>query len=388
MVATLSRRTFLATGCCLAAAPLVTSATFAAMPGEKRLVTIMLRGAMDGLFLLQPYADPNLRTLRPSLAFMPGDSLIDLDGHYGLNAMVADLLPLWQSGELAFVQSVSTPYRDGRSHFDGQDMLESGGAFVNNEKTGWLNRALDSIPKSGKRLAVDVSRSSELILSGPNDVDVWSPSSNLRGKEDEIAAITALYKPDQAFSAAFAEAMNADSAVDAIYGDERSPTEAIEVATFAAAMLNREYRIANFSISGWDTHADQQRAFRRPAKELVSAVLTLKRELGPKNWANTAVLVMTEFGRAVRQNGSLGTDHGTGGLAMIIGGDVKGGRVIGNWSGLKDEDLLDGRDLAPSGDIRELAAAMLYRQFSVAPGDLNNKIFPGLDFSKSSTYLV
>ncbi|MNL68097.1 hypothetical protein D3C87_1927650 [compost metagenome] len=97
---------------------------------------------------------------------------------------------------------------------------------------------------------------------------------------------------------------------------------------------------------------------------------------------------MTEFGRAVRQNGSLGTDHGTGGLAMIIGGDVKGGRVIGNWSGLKDEDLLDGRDVAPTGDIRELAAAMLYRQFDVAAGDLNNKIFPGLDFSKSSAYLV
>jgi uncharacterized protein (DUF1501 family) len=174
-----SRRMFLASACCAAASPLVTPLSFAAVPGDKRMITIMLRGALDGLGLVQPYADPLLKQYRPGLALDPSQGLIDLDGYFGLHPTAADLMPLWKSGELAFVHAVSTPYRNARSHFDGQDMLESGGEHVADEDTGWLNRALATIPRGNSRKAIDVNTSAELILSGPNKVDVWSTDSDL-----------------------------------------------------------------------------------------------------------------------------------------------------------------------------------------------------------------
>ena len=162
----LSRRGFLTSACCLAAAPAFIPVTFAAMPGDNRFITIVLRGAMDGLDLVQPYGDAGFAALRPTLALTPDTGLLDLDGHFGLHPAAAELMPLWRSRELAFVHAVSTPYRDQRSHFDGQDMLESGGEHVAEEKTGWLNRALAIIPRSDARRAIDVNTSTELILSG------------------------------------------------------------------------------------------------------------------------------------------------------------------------------------------------------------------------------
>ena len=181
MTSDINRRAFLSGACCLAASPLVTPVSFAAMPGENRLVTIVLRGAMDGLALVQPYGDPALRLLRPKLALTPEDGLLDLDGFFGLHSGAADLMPLWKAGELGFVHATSTPYRAGRSHFDGQDMLESGGAAVKDERTGWLNRAIASIPRAADRRAIDVTTTAELILSGENPVDVWSTRARSRG---------------------------------------------------------------------------------------------------------------------------------------------------------------------------------------------------------------
>ena len=153
-------------------------------------------------------------------------------------------------------------------------------------------------------------------------------------------------------------------------------------------MLKGDYRLASFSIGGWDTHIGQANIFRKPLRALVAALTTLKAELGPDVWSKTAVLAMTEFGRTARQNGSKGTDHGTGGLAIIAGGAIRGGKVYGRWPGLAENQLFEGRDLMPTADVREIAAALLYSQFDIAHGDLTAKVFPGLSVDlRSQAYL-
>jgi len=382
----LSRRGFLAGACCAAAAPIVTPVSFAAMPGDNRLVTIILRGAMDGLDLVQPYGDPAFAALRPKLGLRPDTGLIDLDGFFGLNPAAAALMPLWQAGELSFVHAVSTPYRDQRSHFDGQDMLETGGNGKG-ERTGWLNRTLAVIPRSGSRKAIDINTSMELILSGPNQADSWSSQSNFALAEDEIAFLDRLYAGDPAFAKAMEEAKKTDMSADSLYADGRRGAGITDMARLAGGMLREDYRIASFSINGWDTHVGQQGQFRKAVGALSTAIVTLKDELGEDAWKKTVVLAMTEFGRTARENGTNGTDHGTGGLAVLAGGAIPGGKVLGKWPGLSEDKLLDRRDLMPTGDVREVAAAMLYRQFGVEPGDLTAKVFPGLGFDTSSAYL-
>ena len=384
----LSRRPFLASACCAAASQLLTPITFAAVPGERRFVTIVLRGALDSLFLLQPYMDPLLKQYRPELALDPASGLIDLDGRFGLHGEAADLLPLWKSGELAFVNAVSTPYRDQRSHFDGQDILESGGSSAADENSGWLNRALASIPRSESRKAIDVNTSAELILSGPNPVDTWSTQSDLAMEPDELTFFQRLYGNDPVFSKAFAEAMNTDKDSDSIFGTGKRAADASGIARLTAGMLRGDYRLASFSIGGWDTHIGQANIFRKPLRALVAALTTLKTELGPEVWGKTAVLALTEFGRTARQNGSKGTDHGTGGLAIIAGGAIRGGKVYGEWPGLKEDQLFEGRDLMPTADVREIAAALLHSQFNISDGGLTSKIFPGLSMDlREQAYL-
>jgi uncharacterized protein (DUF1501 family) len=380
----LSRRMFLASACCAAASPLITPVSFAAVPGDKRMVTIVLRGAMDGLHLVQPYGDPLLKQYRPELAIDPSKGLIDLDGYFGLHPDAADLMPLWKSGELGFVHAVSTPYRDTRSHFDGQDILESGGQRVAEEDTGWLNRALSSIPRGQNKKAIDVNTSAELILSGPNPVDVWSAQSDLNIDADELTFFKRLYGNDPAFAKVFDEAVGTDTDADSVFNGGARNEDPAGIAKLAAGMLKGDYRIANFSIGGWDTHIGQGYIFKRPLKGLVRAITALRDDLGPDVWAKTAVLAMTEFGRTVRQNGSKGTDHGTGGIAIVAGGAVRGGKVYGKWPGLKENQLFEDRDLMATGDIREVAAALLNSQFDISTGDLTSKVFPGLSLDLRS----
>ncbi len=384
----ISRRSFLASACCLAAAPIFTPVSFAAMPGDNRFVTIVLRGAMDGLDLVQPYGEASFAGLRPDIAMKPEQGLIDLDGYFGLHPAAAALLPMWQARELAFIHAVSTPYRNARSHFDGQDMLESGGDHVAEEKTGWLNRALAAIPRSTARKAIDINTSTELILSGPNIADVWASDSTLGTGADEAQFLKRLYAGDPAFAKALDEATRADQSAEmGMAPGARRGEQISDVAALAGKMLLGDYRIASFSINGWDTHVQQVSQFKKAAGDLTQAIVTLKNTLGPEAWKTTVVLAMTEFGRTVRQNGSGGTDHGTGGCCLLAGGAISGGKVLGKWPGISDQQLLDDRDLMPTADVREVAAAMLYKQFDVAPGDLTAKIFPGLDFSKGSQFL-
>jgi uncharacterized protein (DUF1501 family) len=387
---TLSRRGFLTGACCLAASPILTPVTFASMPGDNRFVTIVLRGAMDGLDLVQPYGDASFAGLRPGIALTPDKGLLDLDGFFGLHPAAANLLPLWKAKELAFVHAVSTPYRNQRSHFDGQDMLESGGEHVDEEKTGWLNRALAVIPRSTARKAIDVTTSTELILTGPSIVDVWASDSDFGIGADEMQFLKRLYAGDPVFAKAMDEATRADRSARMGLDPDAPPTQGAkitDIAALAGKMLLGDYRVASFSINGWDTHVAQAAQFKKAVDDLTGAIVTLKSTLGPEAWKTTIVLAMTEFGRTVRQNGTNGTDHGTGGCCVLAGGAINGGRVLGKWPGIADAALLDDRDLMPTADVREVAAAMLFRQFDVRADDLTAKIFPGLGFDKTSQFL-
>ena len=165
---------------------------------------------------------------------------------------------------------------------------------------------------------------------------------------------------------------------DGIYAGEKRGAGVADVAKLAAGMLSGEHRIASFSVNGWDTHIGQDKTFKRPVAELCAAILTLKAGLAPDVWRKTAILAITEFGRTARENGSGGTDHGTGGLAIIAGGAVAGGRVHGVWPTLEGGQPARRRDLAPTTDLRQLAAAMLYQQFGIPARDLGGRIFPGL----------
>jgi uncharacterized protein (DUF1501 family) len=389
--ASMSRRGFLVSACCAAASPVLTPASFAAVPGDNRFVTIILRGAMDGLDLVQPYADPLFAKLRPRLALTPDQGLLDLDGRFGLHPAASSLMPLWSAGELSFVQAVSTPYRDERSHFDGQDALETGtlekGTLGKGGRSGWLNRALAHMPRQSDRRAIDINTSMDLILMGPNRAEAWAPQSDLAMAEDEIRFLERLYAGDEGFAKVMAEARDTDLLADAVQGPEKRGEGIADMARLAAGLLTQEYRIASFSINGWDTHVDQRPQFARAVSDLSLAINTLKEGLGPQVWGKTVVLVITEFGRTARENGSGGTDHGTGGAALLAGGGIPGGRILGRWPGLSEDQLLDGRDLMPTGDVRELAAAMLYRQFDIAPDRLTADVFPGLSFDKGSGYL-
>lgn len=370
-----SRRKFLtrglALGCTAAASPLVTPVTFASAPGDARLVVIVLRGAMDGLDVVRPLGDPSFAAHRPS--FDPTGSH-DLNGFFALHPELESLMPLWRNGELSFAHAVSTPYRNKRSHFDGQDILETGGTDVGSD--GWLNRALSKLPGATYETAFAVGRENLMLLSGGAAHSAWSPDSDLDLSPQAQLLLEKVYAQDPLFQKAAARAMELADLTDNPMSPGRAG-RAKPLASFAAGRLKEETRIAAFSINGWDTHANQHNTLPRALRELSAAILTLKAELGPV-WNQTAVLCLTEFGRTVRENGSRGTDHGTGGAAIFAGGALKGGQVMGDWPGLKDGDLYENRDLMPTADVRSYAAWAMHSLFPLAQSDLQSLVFPGL----------
>lgn len=368
-------------GCSAAASPLITPVTLASTPFDARLVVIVLRGAMDGLDVVQPYGDRQLKGLRKSIKAGEAAGAYDLDGFYSMHSALGDLVPLWKAGELGFAHAVSTPYRNKRSHFDGQDFLENGGSASSGDLTsagdGWLNRMLTQMPGSNVTTAFSVGRQRLLMLEGAADASSWSPDSDMDLSPTAQALLNQLYAKDPLFHESAQVAIDLSAKMDGtMNARQAAKTEAL--AGFAADRLNEDTRIAAFSIGGWDTHRNQMGTLPNALKELSAAILTLKKRLG-RNWDQTTVLAMTEFGRTVRENGSGGTDHGTGGAMLMAGGAVKGGKVHGEWPGLGELDLYQDRDLEPTADVRSYAAWALRDLFAVDRSALEGLVFPGLD---------
>lgn len=413
----ISRRSFLGRGavlgCSLAASPVFTPVSLAAAPWDTRLVVIILRGGMDGLDLLRPYGDPDFSTLRPTLGAGPETGAIDLDGYFALHPALAALMPLWNSQELGFVHAISTPYRDRRSHFDGQDLLEAGTTSLGERRDGWLNRLLQQQSGVEARTAFALGQGELRVLRGAAPVSDWSPDAELllSPQAEQLAGL--LMRDDQMFERALAQALmlsrddqmqNTAETTEARMEETSQVSQLLSAATrdlpraqrgkghlnmanFAAAQLRGETRIVSFSLNGWDTHRRQKATLRSALTRLSDSILALKQGVGTSIWGKTAVVAMTEFGRTARENGTGGTDHGTGGAMLLAGGAVRGGRVYGTWPGLEEGALYNRRDLMPTGDLRDALAWILRGMTGASRSQLEQHVFPGLIMNTDPGYL-
>ena len=368
----MDRRQFLSTiGCSAAASPFVTPMAFASGPWENRLVVIILRGAMDGLDAVAPVGDPALAGLRSSLGVA---GHLPLDGFYALHPALGRLMPLWQAGEFGAVHAVSTPYRDQRSHFDGQDILEAGVMGSDGRaRDGWLNRMIQTVPGLRAEVAYAIGSDPMLILDGAAPVSRWAPAARLSVSPAAEELLALIQHGDPLFRDATAEAL---AIAEAVAGERMSGAGYLRAAQFAAARLREDTRIASFSFGGWDTHARQAGALPRSLERLSDVILALRDGLGPV-WDKTAVLCVTEFGRTARENGTGGTDHGTAGAMLYAGGALRGGRVVGEWPGLAD--LYAGRDLMPTRDVRAHIGWVMRGLFGLGVSDVERAVFPGVD---------
>ena len=388
-----TRRRLLLGGAALAASVALPDVLFAHTGGSARLVVVVLRGALDGLAAVPPYADPAYAGLHQELAIVaPGvaDGALALDGSFGLHPSLGFLHQRYLAGELVVFQAVASPYRD-RSHFDGQNVLENGLAKPLGTADGWLNRALAALPRGagqpGER-AVAISQNVPLILRGDAPVISKSPQTAPDVDEELMSRLADLYSRDDWFSARLSEAVQTEKLADEGGHPADAPAmrpaggaDRVSGAARMAATLMRSPggpEVAVIEAGGWDTHANQGAAKGALAQRLVgldNALRALADELGPL-WPQTAVLVVTEFGRTAAMNGTRGTDHGTGGCAFLAGGAVRGGRVIADWPGLSRAALLDNRDLRPTLDLRSVFKAVLDEHLRVDARSLATRIFP------------
>jgi uncharacterized protein (DUF1501 family) len=384
-------------GCSAAAHPFLSTVTLASANGgqplgDHRLIVIILRGAMDGLDVVQPLGDPLFASYRPTLGVNSGAT--DLDGYFALHARLGALMPLWQAGELGFAHAVSTPYRDKRSHFDGQDMLEAGTGMdvpLGAVRDGWMNRLLQAVPGLTAETAYAVGREAMPLLAGAAPTRSWTPDTDLEMSSQNRLLLDAIYHDDPLFRDASDAAMDmaglGSGEVPAKGKDPAGLGEIDTLVDFAAARLIEDTRIAAFSLNGWDTHKGQAAGIGRSLTRLERTILRLKAQLGDV-WANTTVLAMTEFGRTARENGTNGTDHGTGGVMLMAGGAVRGGKVYGRWPGLADADLYDQRDLMPTSDVRAYAAWAMAAAYGLDRSVLQGAIFPGLDLGDDPKFML
>lgn len=382
-----SRRDFLGTLLAGSAAGVLPGLTLAA-PGSdhRRFVLVILRGGLDGLAAVAPYGDPGYEGARRGLALAPpagGGGLRDLDGFFALHPMLETLHGHYGRGELIAVHGVATSYRK-RSHFDAQNVLELGLTTPHAGHQGWLNRAL---PMLGTRTSGDdamaIGQAVPLVLRGPESVGSWAPAS-LPGPDDDLMdRLLALYGNDAFLGPRLDAALDADSMAGVGAGPTgrgRRGRQFATLAEVAARMLVDEAgpRIAVIEAGGWDTHANQGRetgALAQRLRRLDEGLGKLAAGMGPA-WRHTVVLVVTEFGRTVAMNGTRGTDHGTAGVALILGGAVNGGRVVGDWPGLARGQLHEGRDLAPAMDLRSIYKGILRDHLGVSAADLESRVLP------------
>jgi len=366
------RRTFLtgAGAIALLAAPGI---ALAQAETDRRFVFVIQRGAADGLGTLAPTGDPAFAGLRGAFAedFAGGARL----GDFTLHPNLAAIARLHAAREALFVHAVASPYRD-RSHFDGQNVLETGGNAAYALRDGWMNRLLGLLP-GGEARAIAVSATVPMVLRGPRDVASYAPSALPDASDDLLARVTSLYERDAELHAAWMQAiqtrtMAGDLAAD--NGRNGAATGALAARLLAGAA---GARIAVIETGGWDTHANQRGRLGFQLRGLDALIGALKAGLGA-DWASTLVLVATEFGRTAAPNGTGGTDHGTGALAMLLGGAVAGGRVIADWPGLGQAALYEGRDLKPTMDLDTLIAGAVAQHYRLDPARTGRALFPNI----------
>ncbi len=368
-----SRRFFLSAGGATAALATLgfPPMAFARANTSRRFVFIIQRGAADGLHIVAPTGDPAFGGIR-------GDFAQDLQngaklGFFTLHPALAESATLYAGKQALFVHAVASPYRD-RSHFDGQNVLETGGSAAYRVKDGWMNRLLGLLPQDEAK-ALAISSTVPMALRGPHEVSSYAPSALPNASDDLLTRVGKLYEGDQQLHALWSAAMETRMTA----GDLASGAGQNGAATgaLAAKLLAGENgaRIAMIETGGWDTHSGQRGRLNAQLRGLDQMIAALKAGLGA-DWANTLVVVATEFGRTVAPNGTGGTDHGTASAAMLFGGAVAGGKVIADWPGLGQSALYEGRDLKPTIDLDSLIAAALAQHYSLEPARVMPALFP------------
>ncbi len=382
-----SRRALLLGGASFAAWAYLPKFARAADGRDPRLIVVILRGALDGLATVAPIGDPDYAGLHGSIALASSGphAAATLDSFFALHPSMPEFARMYREKHAAVVHAVATSYRD-RSHFDGQDVLESGFAVPGRVQSGWLNRALEGLPK-GERVmsALAIGPTTPLVLRGAAPTVGWAPAALPQADDDTAMRLVELYRHrDPALASSLSQGLQLDKAAQ---GDDMKPKPGTNgagqmklVARGAAKLMAADDgpRIAALAFDGWDTHANEGGPVGRLAQLLSGldgALAEFERGLGER-WRDTVVVVATEFGRTARINGTQGTDHGTGTIALLVGGAVKGGRVISDWPGLKPASLYEGRDLAPTTDLRAVMKGVLHDHLGLAERVLAQQVFP------------
>jgi uncharacterized protein (DUF1501 family) len=365
---------------------------FANADTEARYVFVILRGGMDGLAAVSPYADGQYKKLRGTIALSSpseNNGALDLDGFFGLHPSFKNLHHMYRQNDALVFHAVASAYRD-RSHFDGQKLLENGTDHPLGADDGWLNRALNSL--SGKQgNAIAMAQKVPLVLYGDHQVNSWAPASLPGTEEDTLDRIMRMYQTDDFLMTQLQSAIEtrdmADSMnMDRAGGRQRGPGQLTAFIEATGKFLTDADgpRIAVLESTGWDTHANQGSANGQLANQfrnLDEGLKTLKDALG-QHWNNTVVTVVTEFGRTVAVNGTNGTDHGTASAALMLGGAVNGGKVITDWPGLSKAELYENRDLRPTLDMRSLFKSVLHDHMKVSMNSLDKTVFPDSNQAK------
>ena len=379
----------------------VTSEPPAAAP--RRLVVVFLRGAADGLNIVAPYADPGYYQARGSIALgRPGSDggVLDLDGRFGLHPALAPMLPLWKAGKLGFVHASGSTDAT-RSHFDAQDYMESATPGRKSTQDGWLNRLLGALPASPAG-----STPTRAISIGPVLPRIYAGSNQVATIASGAAATRATQLDRPVISQAFDKLYNVDDKLSRAYqASQQSRREVMgsmepgeleremlaanngaplpngfpdDAGRLATLMRNdARVQLAFMAVGGWDTHANQGAATGQLANRLAPVAVglaTLANRLGPV-FDDTVVVVLSEFGRTVHENGNGGTDHGHGNVMWLLGGRVMGGKVHGEWPGLDSSALYEGRDLAVTSDFRTVLAELLARHLLLRSSQMA-EVFP------------
>jgi uncharacterized protein (DUF1501 family) len=376
---------------------------------DPRFLAIILRGALDGLAAVAPVGDPDWPALRGdnALTLAGKTPALKLDDFFALNPAMPNLHRMFMANEAIIVHACATPYRE-RSHFDGQDVLESGLTKPTVSESGWLNRALAGLAPAGRvnptgSKAFAVGPVTPLVVRGPAPVLPWSPQRILPASEDTVTRLLDLYRHSDPKFAAVLEGHARLAALEHAGDMEPKPGGAgpgpaqvrayfAEVAGTAAKFLARSDgpRVGALALDGWDTHYNEGIANGRLSQllgALDGALAAVEANMGPA-WHETVVALVTEFGRTARINGTEGTDHGTATVALLAGGALKGGRVIADWPGLKSADLLENRDLKATTDLRAVLKGLLRDHLRADERALAQNVFPGSDAVKPIAGLV
>jgi len=383
------------------------AATAAGGVTGRKLVVVMLRGAVDGLNVVAPLGDPNYAVLRPTIALAAPDKehgALDLDGYFALHPALAPLMPLWREKKLAFVHASGSPDAT-RSHFDAQDYMESATPGVKSTPDGWMNRLVAALPgTSTPTRAVSVGPTMPRILSG-QAAAINIANGAAAGKPGALdrpvlaAAFDQLYMGHERFGKVYQDGREAHKEVmaatmaEAVVADGGAPLPygfPDDAARLAVLMRNEpNVQMAFFALGGWDTHANQGAGTGQLANRLAplaQGLALLAQRLGPI-FDDTTIVVMSEFGRTARENGNGGTDHGHGNAMWVLGGGVAGGKVLGDWQGVGDAQLNEGRDLPVTTDFRTVLAHIAERHLRLGDRQLA-QVFPRMPATPSGFRLL